>query len=173
MYISTPKTQHTTVKYSQQLSKHSRTIPLSGCQSTCTLEQYLSIYSFTKLQFTSPDDRLSSLSTRTPSLTPHLWPTGESFNRTFCRNLPTRTNSTNQSKSADSNLVTIESISLHVHCRVRNNFVLLPCYVTVLYYCIVTWQTSRCEGNLAITRNNILHIAAYASVIRTCSWENL
>jgi hypothetical protein len=78
--------------------------------------------------------------------------------------LPTRTNSTNQKKSVDHNLVTTEmspcpwctalfgfadrSSIIVASLRRRNNVVPLYCYVTVLM--------SRCYGNLTITRNSII-----------------
>jgi hypothetical protein len=60
---------------------------------------------------------------------PSPWLTLDSFNRTPSGNLPMRNNSTNQSKSVDNNLVTIEIVSHHVHCRVHNNGALHCCVV--------------------------------------------
>jgi hypothetical protein len=37
------KTQHTTVKYNQKLSKTQQDNPSFGYRSTCMLEQYLSV----------------------------------------------------------------------------------------------------------------------------------
>jgi hypothetical protein len=53
------KTQHTTVKYNQQLSKTQRDNPSSRYWFTFTIEQYLSVQSVTKLPVTSVDDRLA------------------------------------------------------------------------------------------------------------------
>jgi hypothetical protein len=113
------KTQHTTAKYSQQLSEHSRAV--------------------TRLAI-GPLARQNSASAYSPSLNCHLLaPTIDSLHNSrdpqeisstgpSSGNLPTRTNYTTQSKSEDYNLVTIEILSHRVHCRVRNN--ILHCCVT-------------------------------------------